>query len=264
MTPRPPEPFRPRVSPLWMRWFASYAERYVTRRFHSLRVLNAPSPVSSHPIVIYLNHASWWDPMICLVLRNRFFAHRTSFAPIDAAALEKYRFFARLGFFPVDQHSRRGTLDFLGTASLVLGRDDAALWLTPQGRFTDVRERPVVFRSGLAHLASRVRVATYIPLAIEYVFWEERLPEVCFNFGDPIVLTREQAERLGPRAVNQQFERRMEETQSELATTTVARETAKLRVLSRQATGVGVVYDLWRRTRAVLRGQTFQPEHGAK
>jgi 1-acyl-sn-glycerol-3-phosphate acyltransferase len=247
-----------------MRWFAWYAERYVSRRFHCLRLLNAPSPVTCHPLVIYLNHASWWDPMVCLMLRNRFFARRTSFAPIDAAALEKYRFFARLGFFPVDQHSPRGAVDFLESASLVLQRDDTALWVTPQGRFTDVRARPVEFRSGLAHLASRVRVATYLPLAIEYVFWEEPLPEVCVSFGAPLVLTREQGERIGARALNAQLERRLEETQSELSAAVVARDTAQLRVLTRQKRGVGVVYDAWRRARAWLRGRTFQPEHGTK
>jgi 1-acyl-sn-glycerol-3-phosphate acyltransferase len=195
----------PRVSATWMRWFAAYAERYVRKHFHSMRLLNAPSPVSTHPLVIFLNHASWWDPMTCLVLRNRFFAHRTSFAPMDAAALDKYRFFTRLGFFPVEQNSVRGTVAFLESATRVLSRHDSALWLTPQGRFTDVRTRPVTFRSGLAHLASRVPVATYLPLAIEYAFWEERLPEVCVNFGEPLVLTSASAEQIGADNLNHEL-----------------------------------------------------------
>jgi 1-acyl-sn-glycerol-3-phosphate acyltransferase len=257
-------PPTPSVSPLWMRWFAAYAERYVRKHFHSVRLLNAPSPVSTHPLVIYLNHASWWDPMICLVLRNRFFAQRTSFAPIDAAALEKYRFFAKLGFFPVEQNSMRGTVAFLESATRVLSRHDAALWLTPQGRFTDVRERPVTFRSGLAHLARRVPVATYVPLAIEYAFWEERLPEVCVNFGEPLVIRREEANEFGAEYLKQRLEQRLEAAQHELAKAVVPRDPARLRVLSKTESGVGGVYDAWRRAKALLTGQHVALEHGSK
>lgn len=264
MTSRRSNVAEPRVSALWMRWFAAYAERYVRKHFHSVRLLNAPSPVSTHPLVIYLNHASWWDPMICLVLRNRFFAQRTSFAPMDAKALEKYRFFAKLGFFPVEQNSRRGTVAFLESATHVLSRHDAALWLTPQGRFTDVRERPVTFRSGLAHVATRVPVATCMPLAIEYAFWEERLPEVCVNFGEPIVFTHEQAKQLGADTVNYQLEQQMQSAQQELAGAVIARDSAQLRVLNLSESGVGGVYDLWRRARALLRGQRLVLEHGSK
>ena len=256
--------FEPRVSPLWLRWFAAYAERYVRKHFHSVRLLNPPSPVSTHPLVIYLNHASWWDPMICLVLRNRFFGHRTSFAPIDAAALEKYRFFAKLGFFPVEQNSMRGTVTFLENAPRVLSGSNAALWLTPQGRFTDVRERPITFCTGAAHLAARVPIATYLPLAIEYAFWEERLPEVCANFGEPLVLTSAHAQQLGSDLVNRELERRLDDAQTQLATTVIERDASRLRVLAKTVSGVGGVYDVWRRATALLRGQKLQLEHGAK
>ena len=254
----------PRVSVLWMRWFSAYAERYVRRHFHSLRLLNAPSPVTGNPLVIYLNHASWWDPMICLVLRNRFFAHRESFAPIDAGALARYPFFRKLGFFPVEQNSHRGTINFLDGARRVLARNGAALWLTPQGRFVDVRDRPVRFRGGLARLATSVSVATYLPLAIEYSFWEERLPEVCATFGEPLVITDTQAGQLGARALNELMERRLDETQMHLAAAVVQRDTRRLRVLAKSAAGVGGIYDVWRRFRAFMNGQPFQPEHGTR
>ena len=45
-----------------------------------------PAPVAdeTRPIVIYLNHASWWDPLVCLYLARRFFRDWTSVAPIEA------------------------------------------------------------------------------------------------------------------------------------------------------------------------------------
>jgi hypothetical protein len=158
----------------------------------------------------------------------------------------------------------RGTITFLETATRVLSRNDAALWLTPQSRFTDVRERPVTFRSGLARLASRVPMATYLPLAIEYSFWEERLPEVCVNFAEPLVLTSIEAQQLGTGALNRELERRLDDAQSQLAATVIARDSSRLRVLAKTKSGVGGIYDLWRRAKALWRGQKLQLEHGAK
>ena len=56
------------------------------------------------------------------------------------------------------------------------------LFLTPQGKFADVRA-PLVFAPGLEHLAARAPRAHFLPLAIEYTFWEERKPEVLLAFG---------------------------------------------------------------------------------
>ena len=75
----------PRVSTAAMSGFAAYCRRYVRRNFHALRVLKSGLPPrdSARPIVIYLNHAAWWDPLVCLLLTREFFLERTSFAPID-------------------------------------------------------------------------------------------------------------------------------------------------------------------------------------
>src|SRR4051794_29966533 len=100
----------PRVSGWCLNGFGRYAERYVGRNFHGVRLLNSPPTLGAEPLIIYLNHPSWWDPLICLLVRNRFFRNRTSHAPMDAQALGRYSFFKRLGFFPVDQNSRRGAI----------------------------------------------------------------------------------------------------------------------------------------------------------
>jgi len=247
-----------------MRWFSAYAERYVRKNFHAVRVLRPPPPLSSAPLVVFLNHASWWDPMICLVLRNRFFMQRESFAPIDAEALAKYPFFRKLGFFPVEQHRARGAVEFLRGSTEALARPNAALWLTPQGRFADARERPVLFRSGLAHLAARVRTATFLPLAVEYSFWEEKRPEICVSFGEPFLVTESPAGNVRADASALFFENRLRTAQEELAAAVIRRDTAAFRVLERSRGGVGGIYDLWRSAKAACNGEKFQPEHGMK
>ena len=181
----------PQVFALLVRAFTAYATRYLRRHFHSIRLLRATPPAISPtlPLVVFLNHPSWWDPLVSIFLAFRFFPERTPYAPIEARALSRYRFFTRLGFFGVEPGTARGATTFLRAGQAILAQPNVALWITPEGRFTDPRERPVTLRPGIGHLASRLRTGVFLPLALEYSFWEERYPEALAHFGEPIFVT---------------------------------------------------------------------------
>jgi len=213
--------------------------------------------------VIYTNHASWWDPLVCLTLQSALFNQRPAYAPIDAAALNNYRFFARLGFFGVDQHRARGAAQFLRTAETVLLQSNSILWLTPQGQFSDVRDRPVHFKPGLGHLPRRIERAAFVPLAIEYTHWHERKPEALVRFGPIEIVGRKSGfAALEDRDWTRHFERRLETTQDALAAEAQRREPADFEILLHSGSGVGWFYDTWRALRSAVTGQTFQREHG--
>ena len=256
----------PVVSRPLIAWFTRYSRRYICRHFHSLRVSRAGLPSKAHglPLVIFSNHASWWDALVCLVLKHEFFGERRLFAPMDAAMLERYRFFRRLGFFGVEQHTRRGAIQFLQTAGAILQSRQALLAITPQSRFADVRERPVKFSSGLAHLAKQVERACFIPVAIEYAFWEERFPEILVRFGEPIQVGRMNRFAYDARNWKPLFERALTETQDALAKDSQNRRTDAFEIVQRGGAGQGGIYDLWRWLKARLRGEAFLKEHGTK
>lgn len=254
----------PRQSEWLLRWFTAYARGYVARHFHAVRLLGAApaAPPPGMPLVIYLNHPSWWDPLLCLLARAAFFAERRSFTPIEAAMLARYRFFGRLGFFGIEPNSVRGAAQFLRVAATILRAPKAALWLTPQGRFCDARQRPAGFKPGLGHLAARLERAVFLPLALEITYWEERTPEALLHFGRPIEALRQTP--CPPAAWTARLEAALEQAQEALAAAAMRRDPAEFRVLLRGAAGVGGGYDLWRRLRAAWRGETFTPEHGRK
>ena len=104
-----------------------------------------------------------------LVIKDQCFGDRSMFTPIDAKMLQRYRMFARLGFFGVEQGTRRGAVQFLRTSQAILQDPGHLLAVTPQGRFADVRERPVRFQSGVGHLAAQVGHAMFLPMATEFV-----------------------------------------------------------------------------------------------
>lgn len=255
----------PSVTPWLLRAFSAYSGWYVARHIHSIRISRTCSipNVGGLPLVIYVNHAAWWDPLVCLALQNAFFGKRQAYAPIDSQALQKYRFFSKLGFFPVDQHSRLGASQFIRTAEAVLSQPDSILWLTPQGRFADVRERPVRFKPGLGHLPPRIPRAAFVPLALEYTHWEERKPEVLCRFG-PIEIAGGTTYLGAMKDLDwtRHFEQQLQSTQDSLAVEAQNRVAGSFDVVMRSSSGVGFFYDTCQALRAAVSGQTFQREHG--
>ncbi|HSQ57562.1 MAG TPA: lysophospholipid acyltransferase family protein, partial [Gemmata sp.] len=174
-----------------MRFFCWYGRRYVRKHFHAVRLAKSGHPFppdSREPLLVVLNHPSWWDPMICLVL-SRMMADRDQFAAIDAEAVKRYSFFKKIGFIPVDTKSLRGAAEFVRTAAAILSRSGRVYWVTAQGRFTDVRERPLAINSGVGHLAARLAEGIILPVALEYTFWTESTPEALVRFGEPLAVT---------------------------------------------------------------------------
>jgi 1-acyl-sn-glycerol-3-phosphate acyltransferase len=251
----------PLVSSIMTSAFNAYNRRFVRRHFHAVRISKGglPPQTLTGPLVIYLNHASWWDPLVCLLLARAFFSDRTSFAPIDATMLDRYRLFKHLGFFPVQQATASGAHNFLRTARAILTSSANVLWLTPQGRFMDVRERPLRFQNGLGALAARESGVSFVPLAIEYSFWTESRPEILLSFGETIIPSRDGLEKVED--LTTRFADALEETQDNLTAHSCRRDPREWLLLTQGAFGVGSIYDALRWLGARMRGQEFIRAH---
>lgn len=247
-----------------VRWFRWYARGYVGKHFSRVRLLNENLPVlpANVPVVVFVNHASWWDPMLCLLIAERFFAGRQCYAPIDARALGKYAFFRKLGFFGVEQGAPRGAVEFLRTGEAVLAQGGAMLWLTPQGRFVDQRSRPIAFEPGLAHLVHRTGDVVLLPLAFDFSFGVERKPEVAARFGPWIRKSDVSATVDSAPGWNAFLEGALTQCQDRLARGVQQGDDSVFIPLQRSDSGIGGVYDVWRRLKSWARGQRFVAEHG--
>ena len=240
----------PEISPPLLALFSKYARLYLGKHFHSLRLLGSLPNDTPGPLVVFLNHAAWWDPLICLFLRGEFFGRRSAYAPIESTALERYRFLKRIGFFAVETGTTRGAAQFLKTSRAILEKPENVLFVTPQGKFADVRA-PLLFAPGLEHLAAHSPRASFLPLAIEYSFWEERKPEVLLAFGEPV-----------PAGEGATLVTRLAQTQAALAAAATRRQPEEWEILLKSRSGTSRPYDLWRWLRARLRGEAFQADHG--
>jgi 1-acyl-sn-glycerol-3-phosphate acyltransferase len=246
---------------MWLvRLFSWYVRRFVSRHFRAVRVARDTSPVCLEPgpVIFALNHPSWWDPMVAMVLAQQL-SEREHVAPMDQAALERYRFFGRLGLFGVATGTARGLRQLHAVGRDVLQRDDVAFWITPQGAFTDPRQRPLDLRPGVGVLARLLRGGTIVPVAIEYPFWNERLPEALVRFGPPIRV-RDGRER-SAREWTSLVEQELIGNQDALAALAISRDERRFGTLLGRRVGVTWIYDMWTRLRDWWRLGAFRPEH---
>lgn len=264
----------PQPSPRLFEVFATYSRWYLSRHFHAVRLAGTvPRPDDDAALVVYFNHPSWWDPLVAIHLARSFYPERTAYGPIDAAMLERYGFFAKLGFFAVEAGTVVGARRFLAVAEALAAEPATALWITPEGRFTDPRRRPVRLRPGLGRLARRLGAAAVggrdtvlLPLAVEYVYWQERFPEVLLSFGEPLSAAR-LAVDLGSGAAAAWDERlaaALEAAQDDLAERAVARDPSAFEVLVGGRAGVSGVYDLWQAAKGFVTGNRYLREHGGR
>jgi 1-acyl-sn-glycerol-3-phosphate acyltransferase len=248
----------------WLiRLFRWYSRRYVRKHFHAVRLSRSGAqfpPASNEPLLVVLNHPSWWDPLICIVL-SQLMAKHDHYAAIDAVAVNRYRFFKKLGFVAVDTKTLRGAAEFIRAGLTILSRPNRVFWVTAQGRFTDVRERPLNIQAGVAHLAARLTEGYVLPLALEYSFWTERTPEALIRVGPLLSIKAYQG--YSAKQWLTLIESALTQNLDQLNFETRSRDPTHFWILLEGRSGVGGVYDRWRRLNSWLRGKRFDPAHEA-
>ena len=246
-----------RPSKRFRRFFAGYAGRLLRRRFHAARILADDVPVlealdqGDEPAIILLTHASWWDPLVGLVLWRRFGSSRELMMPMDADQLARFDFFRRLGMFGIDPDDPRSLEEM---RSYILERfendeERCVLGLTPQGRFTDPRE-PVRIRPGAAAIAAACsRPPKVMAVAVEYPFWQDQRPELLVAASDievPATTTPTTADW------HRAMTAGMTDAVGRLAAASIDRDASVFRPLDRRLdprTRINPVMDLWMRLR---------------
>ena len=241
--------------------FCRTTHRMVSRRFTSFGVQFEQPPESLAPadqsLVVFANHIGWWDPIVAMLLRKAYFAQRTFYAPIDAKALEAYGIFRQLGFYGLELESYSGAAAFLRTSREILSHPKSSLWITPEGRFVDCRDHEAPLMPGLAHLAANSPDVAFVPLAIEYPFWEEAKPSIFVRFGSrvPCDGKRSKAE------CDRQLHQALRSTQQALARDVIARRSDAFEMLIAPRRERTSWYDTARAWSAWFHGKPFDPRH---
>ncbi len=124
-----------------------------------------------------------------------------------------------------------------------------------------MRERPLALQAGVGHLAARLPRGVVLPVAIEYTFWNERTPEALVRVGEPLRI--EDRSGLSGKEWLAQIEDALTRNLDALSGEAMSRDPAKFTELLAGTVGVGGPYDWWRRLKALIRGDQFDPSHDA-
>lgn len=239
----------PPISRALLRLFTGYSESYLGRHFAAVHLSGERPNFQSvpGPIVVYLNHASWWDPLVCLLLANRLTVDRDNYAPIDTKSLAQFRFFKRLGFFGVEKDSRRGVIQFLEKSAAILGDARSVLWVTPQGDFVDPRVRPTLLKSGIGQLPLINPDLRFFPLALDYYFSGTRLPSVAVRFGEPLGVS--DFPFFDRRDWTPKLAAALESAQDALAEEVISKRISTCETILAGRNGMGGIYGFWQSIR---------------
>lgn len=244
-------------SPRFIHYFTKFVRRMFRKSFRAVHILpehadalarfNSP-PLLDKPLLILLSHSSWWDPLVSLVLHRHFTPDREPMAPMDASQLRKFGIFKKIGIFGLDPDDPR-SLEAMGAyvAERFTNNPRASLWITPQGRFTDVRA-PIEIRPGGAAIAARTPGISVLCLAIEYGFWTDQKPEVFLSLR-PVAAAdgRENSTAAWHRAILEG----MSENNRTLSDAVISRDPANFIAVfdSKSRAGTNWWYDLWLKVR---------------
>jgi 1-acyl-sn-glycerol-3-phosphate acyltransferase len=174
------------------RWFLSWFERQAYRRlrasFGALHLAGRERlahALATGPVLVVSNHCAWWDPLVALVLTQRF-VPADAYALMDAANLRQRPFFAKVGAFGVERGSRRDGAEATRHAVGLLDRPGRLVWVFPQGEERPQHERPLRFFGGAASIAARVPGLSVVPVGLAYAFGATASPSVLVAVGQPI------------------------------------------------------------------------------
>ena len=259
-----PEVLVPAVPAWFQNGFHRFLRPFLKRHFHAVAVdRQAREKIgfdADEPLIVYGNHPSWWDPLIAHFLNRSLFPDRQFHAPIDAQALEQYSAFGKLGFYGVQMNTTRGAAGFLKQTAAILQGGRTAIWMTPEGRFADARDHDAELMPGLSHVCAKMSHGIVLPLALEYVFWDERLPVCLARFGTPLRI--DDSPELSKLQWQQRLSDQLRTTQDDLRDLSINRSSDPFEILIGGKSGAGRFYDTFRRMRSVFSRKSFRSNHG--
>jgi len=231
--------------------FAWYTRGLFGRKFSAVRFERSSLErlrsfaAGGGPMVMLGNHQSWWDPLVAVLVTGEVIPDRKMLAVMDASELERFGIFRRLGVFGLDPDDPASQGVMVSYLERLFARDSSqAFWITPQGRFTDVRS-PIRLRPGAAAVAARLEGVRVGCVHMDYVFWNEPKPELLIRFEEAGV-----PDRLSTTGWLRTMTAAMERNRDACGALAMARDAEPfVTIAGRGGAGASGVYGAWLRIR---------------
>lgn len=200
-------------SPLFIKLFRWYTWLLFKRRFKNVWLKQEYSPCAECKTIYFLNHHSWWDGLIPLLL-NEFRFHQQARALMEDKQMRKYSLFQKIGAFSINRDNPRKAITSLRYAVESFERLHSSLFIYPEGSITPSGSA-MDFEGGLAWLSDKLPNVDLVPIAIYMHTIRHDKPELHLHVGQRLRIDQE----LSSEEQTQQFERTLDQMLAKLRQT---------------------------------------------
>lgn len=225
----------------------------LVKQFSTVR-LRLSEPLSDElehsSTVYYVNHSSWWDGYLCMVLERFAFHRQPTYLMMEERNLRRYRFFSWAGAFGVDRDDPRAALTSIDYAvSLLREQPGRGMYIFPQGTMLPNDRRPLYFFSGTARLATHAAKlgpsptppVRLVPVAMRLEFVQEQRPDAFISVGPARVL--DPMDLPHPRMLNAEMTETLTNEVDRLRDTIIAEQFDDFAIVLRGKQGVDRIFD---------------------
>ncbi|MDZ7682098.1 MAG: lysophospholipid acyltransferase family protein [Fodinibius sp.] len=142
------------------------------------------SPGSESKTIYYLNHHSWWDGLIPLLL-NEFRFQQNARALMEDKQMRQHSLFQKIGAFSINRDDPRKAVTSLRYAVKSFNRDRASLFIYPEGVISPAGSK-MEFEGGLAWLSDKLPNVDIVPIGIHMHTIRHDKPELHLHVGSRI------------------------------------------------------------------------------
>jgi acyl-CoA synthetase (AMP-forming)/AMP-acid ligase II/1-acyl-sn-glycerol-3-phosphate acyltransferase/acyl carrier protein len=172
---------------------ARYPVWYLFRRhFDAVWLDRAYAPASGSTRTVYfLNHSSWWDYLVPLLLDSFVFHQRARYMMAHDIMSRRWylrRLFQAAGVFSVGKDNPALRAAALRYAADFLSREGTALYIYPQGKARPEGEE-IRFQDGIGWLHAQCPGVDFVPVACHLHVLSTPRPQLYLKVDTPVVLT---------------------------------------------------------------------------
>lgn len=154
-------------------------------RFSGVYLKQGYSPSGSSRTIYYLNHTSWWDGLIPLLLNQKCFRQQAR-AMMEDKQMREHGFFKRIGAFSVSLENPKSAIRSLRYAVESMKRPNASLFIYPEGEIRPFSLDKPEFKSGLSWIVSKYSRPDVVPVAIYFTTAKSSKPALYLQVGEPV------------------------------------------------------------------------------
>ena len=178
--------FIPAKESKFILWFFNWYTRFILwRRFNKVIIEQNYFPEYNSKTVYFINHNYWWDGLLPLYLNRKLFNQKAR-ALMEGKQMRQYPFFAKIGAFSINLENAKSTIKSLRYAVESMKRENACLFIYPEGKLVPASTSKPEFKEGLSWLYKNTDDLDFVPIAFYIDYSKSNKPDLYISIGESV------------------------------------------------------------------------------